>query len=114
MSYATRNHSAVRTLVADAALVITDADAKGFGTIRVSTAAGTKAATFSWLAPADSLGGAKFQIQCYTASGGAYTVACTYGVTVGNVTIDALHESPVFHRVGTTLICLALGGATFA
>lgn len=114
MSYRTRGQSSGREIAADGALLITDSDGVGCGTIRVSTTTGTKAATFSWNAPADSLGGAKFDIYCYTASGGSYTVGCTYGITAGNVTIDALHERPTFQRIGSTLYCIALGGATFA
>jgi hypothetical protein len=112
-SFLARGEARGRTLAADAALVIAESDGQ-MGTIRVSTTTGTKAATFAWAATVDTLGGARFQISCYTASGGAYTVACTYGITAGTVTIDALHECPQFHRVGSTLFCTALGGATFA
>jgi hypothetical protein len=112
-SFLARGEGRGRTLAADAALVISESDGQ-MGTIRVSTTTGTKAATFAWAATVDTLGGAKFEIYCYTASGGSYTVACTYGITAGTVTIDALHEHPRFHRIGSTLFCLALGGATFA
>ena len=84
------------------------------GTIRVNSTTGTKVATFAWAATVDPLGGARFQIYAHTVSGGSYTVACTYGATAGTVTIDAQHECPQFHRIGSTLFCTALGGSTFA
>lgn len=108
-----RSHSSGRSITADGALAITDADGVN-GTIIVSSTTGTKAATFSWSTPVASAGGPKFQIYCAARSGGAYTVACTYGGTAGVVTIDAQHECPQFARIGSTLFCIALGGATFA
>lgn len=111
--YLSRGQSSGRTIAADGALVISEVDGQN-GTIRVSTTTGTKAATFNWSTSVSAQGGAKFQIYCYTASGGSYTVACTYGITAGTVTIDALHECPQFHRIGSTLFCTALGGSTFA
>lgn len=111
--FLSRGEGRGRTLAADAALVIDETDGQN-GTIRVSTTTGTKAATFTWAASVSAQGGARFQISCYTASGGSYTVACTYGITAGTVTIDALHECPQFHRIGSTLFCTALGGSTFA
>lgn len=114
MSYRTRGQSSGRVIAADGALLITDNDGVGSGTILVSSTTGTKTATFSWNAPADSLGGAQFTIFCTARSGGQYDIACTYLGSAGTVTIDAALERPVFHRIGSTLHCIGLGGATFA
>lgn len=111
--FLSRGEARGRTLAADAALVIDETDGQN-GLIRVSTTTGTKAATFTWAANVSAEGGAKFEIYCYTGSGGSYTVACTYGTAAGAVTIDAQHENPRFQRIGSTLYCIALGGATFA
>lgn len=112
-SFLARGESRGRVIAADEALVIDETDGQN-GTIIVSSTTGTKAATFSWDTPTDTLGGGKFQVYCAARSGGAYTVACTYGGSAGTVTIDAQHEAPLFHRIGSTLYCLALGGSTFA
>lgn len=113
MSFLDRGEARGRVLSADAALVIDETDGQN-GTIIVSSTTGTKAATFTWNATVDTLGGAKFDIYCAARSGGSYTVACTYGGSAGAVTIDAQHENPHFHRIGSTLYCTALGGSTFA
>ena len=114
--HASRQHSAGRVLAANAALAINDDDGVGFGTIIVSSSdAATKAATFDWRTPVATGGGPRFQIECAARSStGSYTVACTYNGTAGTVTIDAAAEAPIFHRIGSTLYCVALGGSTFA
>ena len=114
MSYRTRGQSSGRVIAADGALLITDIDGVGSGVILVSSTTGTKTATFSWNAEADSLGGASFTIFCTARSGGQYDIACTYLGAAGTVTIDAALERPTFHRIGSTLHCTGLGGATFA
>lgn len=111
--YLSRGEAKGRVVAADAALVISEADGQN-GTILVSSTSGTKTATFSWSTPVDTNGGAKFQIYCSARSGGQYNVACTYGGSAGTVTIDAQHESPLFHRIGSTLYCIELNGSTFA
>ena len=101
---------ACRILAADAALEITDTDS----TILLTSTTGAKAATFNWTEQTTSRGGTKFDVVCIVRSGGSYTIACTYLGVAGTVTIDAALESPRFHRVGSTLHCIGLGGATFA
>lgn len=114
--HASRQHSAGRVIAANGALAITDEDGVGCGSILVSsTDANTKAATFTWRTPTADGGGAKFRIYCTARSStGSYTVACTYLGTAGTITIDAALESPEFHRIGSTLYCVALNGSTFA
>lgn len=116
MSYRTRGQSSGRVLTANAALVITDTDCVGFGTIIIaSTNTAAVAATFSWGTPSDDLGGGAFTVYMATrSSSGSYTIAATYGGTAGTVTFDAQHEAADFHRIGTTLYCTRLTGATFA
>lgn len=115
MSYRTRGQSSGRVIAADGALVITDTDGVGHGAILISsTTAATKAATFSWGTPTDTLGGASFTIYMSARSDGAYTVGCTYGGSAGDVTFNAQHEAADFIRIGSTLYCTRLTGATFA
>lgn len=115
MSYRTRGQSSGRIVASDAALLITDNDGVGSGVILLAeSTTGTKAATFSWNAPSDALGGAAFTLFLLVRSGGSYTVACTYLGSTGTVTLDAALERPTFHRIGSTLHCTGLGGATFA
>lgn len=115
MSFLSRGEARGRVLTANAALVIDETDGQNGTIIVTSTDANTKAATFTWSTPVDTLGGAKFTIYCATrSSSGAYTVACTYGGSAGTVTIDATNEQPSFHRIGSTLYCIQLGGSTFA
>jgi len=115
MSYRTRGQSSGRIVAADAALVITDNDGVGSGVILLAgSTTGTKAATFSWNSPSDTLGGASFTVFLEVRSGGAYTIGCTYLGVAGDVTLDAALERPTFHRIGSTLYCTGLGGATFA
>lgn len=113
-NHRTRGESAGRVVAADGALAITDADCFGCGTILVSSTTGTKAATFSFTSPADTLGGGKFHVYCSARSGGSYTIAATYGGAAGTVTIDAANECPLFQRIGSTLYCIDLGGSTHA
>lgn len=113
MSFLSRGEARGRVLAADAALVIDETDGQN-GSIIVNSTTGTKAATFSWSTPADTRGGAKFEITMHVRSGGSYTVACTYGNAAGTVTFDAQHEKAFFHRIGSTLYCTQLVGATFA
>jgi hypothetical protein len=113
MSYLSRGGAAGRVLAADAALAITDADGAN-GTIIVSSTAATKTATFAFDADSDIAGGAKFMVYCAARSGGQYNIAATYGAVAGTVTLDAQHEFAIFQRIGTTLYCVQLTGATFA
>lgn len=113
MSYLARGHSAGRVIAADGALAITDDDGRGgMGTIIVSSTTGTKTATFSFNSPVPDGGGPRFQIYCSARSGGQYNVACTYAGAAGTLVIDAANEAPIFHRIGSTLYCVALGGST--
>lgn len=105
-----KRQKAGRVLAADAALVITDTD----DSIIVNSTTGTKAATFNWTEQTTTLGGCKFEITMHVRSGGSYTVACTYGNAAGTVTFDAQHEKAFFHRIGSTVYCTQLVGATFA
>ena len=115
MSYRTRGQSSGRIVAADAALVITDNDGVGSGVILLAgSTTGTKAATFSWNAPSDALGGAALTLFLEVRSGGSYTVACTYLAAAGTVTLDAALERPTFQRLAGVLYCTGLGGATFA
>jgi len=98
-----------RILATDGALVMSDSDE----VVLVGTTSGTKAAVLNF-GPAEPGGGARFTVSCDRFSGGAYTIACTRGVTAGVVTIDALGEAPSFQRIGGTLQLVALNGATFA
>lgn len=112
MSYRARGQSSARTVAADGALLITDADGVGCGTIQVSSTTGTKTATFSWTTPVDSLGGPRFTIFCTARSGGQYNIACTYLGVAGTLVIDAALERPEFHYYNGTLHCIGLGGST--
>jgi hypothetical protein len=111
--FLSRGESRGRVLAADAALVIDETDGQN-GSIIVNSTTGTKVATFAWDTPTSTEGGAKFEITCHVRSGGSYTVACTYGNAAGTVTFDAQHEKAFFHRIGSTLYCTQLVGATFA
>lgn len=113
-SFQARGQSAARLVDADDPLVLSDADGVGAGYIQLQSTTGTKAATFNWSTPVDSLGGASFTLFLAVRSGGSYTVACTYLGSAGTVTLDAALERPTFHRIGSTLHCTGLGGATFA
>lgn len=109
MSYLSRGQACGRVLAADAALLITEADN---GTILLNSTTGTKVATFSWAADVDAAGGAKFDVVCIIRSGGQYNIACTYLGVAGTLVVDAALESPRFHRIGSTLHCIGLGGST--
>lgn len=113
-NHRTRGQSAARIIAANGALVITDADCYGGGTIMVSSTTGTKTATFSFNTPTDTQGGGKFHIYCSANSGGQYDVAATYAGAAGTVTINAANECPLFQRIGSTLYCIDLGGSTHA
>lgn len=113
MSFLARGEARGRVLAADAALLIAESDGQN-GTLVLASTTGTKAATFSWDATVDTDGGAKFEVYMATRSGGSYTVAATYGGAAGTVTFDAQHEYARFHRIGSTLYCTLLSGATFA
>ncbi len=99
-----------RILAADAALVLTDTD----NVILLNSTTGTKVATFNWTETTTAYGGTQIDIVCIIRSGGAYTIACTYLGSAGTLTIDAALESPRLIRIGSTLHCIGLGGATFA
>lgn len=114
-NHRTRMQSSGRVVAADAALAITDADGVGDGTIIISsTTSATKTATFSFNTPTDTLGGPKFEVYMSARSDGAYAIAATYGGTAGTVTFNAQHEYARFARIGSTLYCTFLSGATFA
>lgn len=112
-SFLARGEGRGRVLAADAALVISESDGQN-GSIILNSTTGAKAATFSWQTAVDTLGGAKFEVTMHVRSGGSYTIACTYGNAAGTVTFDAQHEKAFFHRIGSTLYCTQLVGATFA
>jgi len=115
MSFLARGEARGRVLSANAALVIAESDGQNGTIILTSTNTATIAATFSWDATVDTLGGAKFEVYMQTrSSSGSYTIAATYGGSAGTVTFDAQHEYARFHRIGSTLYCVALIGATFA